>query len=138
MPLFIFFVCIHRFEVWSLQVRSIDPHIITYMDEYAMLLKIKSDDLKLNKLVYDLVRIDPTRPEVFVALSVAWEKKDERGALTYADKVSLPIWNLVDCFPSLIIYLTILPIKKKKKKSHNPIFATRVSKLTRGIYQVIS
>lgn len=61
---------------------------MTYMDEYAMLLKIKSDYPKLNKLVHDLLNIDPTRPEVFVALSVLWERKDERGALSYAEKVS--------------------------------------------------
>ncbi|KAJ7980229.1 anaphase-promoting complex subunit 7 [Quillaja saponaria] len=68
------------------KARSIDPYIITYMDEYAMLLKIKSDHSKLNKLVHDLLSIDPTRPEVFVALSVLWERKDERGALSYAEK----------------------------------------------------
>ncbi|KAL9161380.1 hypothetical protein ABFS82_07G017800 [Erythranthe guttata] len=67
-------------------VRSIDPYVITYMDEYAMLLKLKSDYSKLNKLVHDLLNIDPTKPEVFVALSVLWEKKDERGALSYAEK----------------------------------------------------
>lgn len=72
----------------SLQVRSIDPYVITYMDEYAMLLKLKSDYSKLNKLVHDLLNIDPTRPEVFVALSVLWERKDERGALSYIEKVS--------------------------------------------------
>jgi len=72
----------------DLQVRSIDPYIVTYMDEYAMLLKTKGDFSKLNKLVHDLLSIDPTRPEVFVALSVLWEKKDERGALSYAEKVS--------------------------------------------------
>ena len=60
---------------------------MTYMDEYAMLLKIKSDLLKLNKLVHDLLITDPTRSEVFVALSVLWERKDERGALSYAEKV---------------------------------------------------
>lgn len=54
-----------------------------------MLLKIKSDFSKLNKLVHDLLSIDPTRPEVFVALSVLWERKEERGALSYAEKVSL-------------------------------------------------
>ena len=59
---------------------------MTYMDEYAMLLKIKSDLLKLNKLVHDLLITDPTRSEVFVALSVLWERKDERGALSYAEK----------------------------------------------------
>lgn len=53
-----------------------------------MLLKMKSDYSKLNKLVHDLLSIDPTRPEVFVALSVLWERKDERGALSYAEKVS--------------------------------------------------
>lgn len=60
---------------------------MTYMDEYAMLLKMKSDFSKLNKLVHDLLITDPTRPEVFVALSVLWERKDERGALSYAEKV---------------------------------------------------
>ncbi|XAR57116.1 hypothetical protein NMG60_11025146 [Bertholletia excelsa] len=66
------------------KVRSIDPHIVTYMDEYAMLLKRRSDYSKLNKLVHDLLSIDPTRPEVFVALSVLWERKDESRALSYA------------------------------------------------------
>ncbi|CAI9776865.1 unnamed protein product [Fraxinus pennsylvanica] len=68
------------------KVRSIDPYVVTYMDEYAMLLKLKSDSSKLNKLVHDLLSVDPTRPEVFVALSVLWEKKDDRGALSYAEK----------------------------------------------------
>ncbi|OAY27779.1 anaphase-promoting complex subunit 7 [Manihot esculenta] len=68
------------------KVRSLDPYVVTYMDEYAMLLKTKSDYSKLNKLVHDLLSIDPTRPEVFVALSVLWERKDERGALSYAEK----------------------------------------------------
>ena len=52
-----------------------------------MLLKLKSDHSKLNKLVHDLLNIDHTRPEVFVALSVLWEKKDERGALSYVEEV---------------------------------------------------
>lgn len=52
-----------------------------------MLLKSKSDHSKLSKLVHELLNIDPTRPEVFVALSVLWERKDERGALSYAEKV---------------------------------------------------
>ncbi|KAF2310991.1 hypothetical protein GH714_018944 [Hevea brasiliensis] len=68
------------------KVRSLDPYVVTYMDEHAMLLKTKSDYSKLNKLVHDLLSIDPTRPEVFVALSVLWERKDERGALSYAEK----------------------------------------------------
>ncbi|XP_041006837.1 anaphase-promoting complex subunit 7 isoform X2 [Juglans microcarpa x Juglans regia] len=68
------------------KARSIDPYIVTYMDEYAMLLKTKSDYLKLNKLAHDLLSIDPTKPEVFVTLSVLWERKDERGALSYAEK----------------------------------------------------
>lgn len=58
------------------------------MDEYAMLLKMKCDYSKLSKLVHDLLSIDPSRPEVFVALSVLWERKEERGALSYAEKVS--------------------------------------------------
>lgn len=76
-------------KLMVVQVRSIDPYVVTYMDEYAMLLKIKSDYPKLSKLVHDLLSIDPTRPEVFVALSVLWESKDERGALSYAEKVGL-------------------------------------------------
>ncbi|GAB2221413.1 hypothetical protein Droror1_Dr00012589 [Drosera rotundifolia] len=68
------------------KARTIDPYIVTYMDEYAMLLKIKPDLSKLNKLVHDLLNMDPTRPEVFVALSVLWERKDERAALSYAEK----------------------------------------------------
>ncbi|KAI5650694.1 hypothetical protein M9H77_36699 [Catharanthus roseus] len=68
------------------KVRSIDPYAVTYMDEYAILLKMKSDNAKLNKLVHDLLNIDPTKPEVFVALSVLWERKDDRGALSYAEK----------------------------------------------------
>lgn len=63
------------------------------MDEYAMLLKLKSDNSKLSSLLHDLLNIDPTRPEVFVALSVLWEKKDERGALSYAEKVGFFIIN---------------------------------------------
>nr|KAJ0206585.1 hypothetical protein LSAT_V11C500254080 [Lactuca sativa] len=68
------------------KIRSIDPYVVTYMDEYAMLLKLKSDPLKLNKLVHDLLNIDPARPEVFVALSVLCEGKDDRAALTNAEK----------------------------------------------------
>ncbi|XP_057546258.1 anaphase-promoting complex subunit 7 [Amaranthus tricolor] len=68
------------------KARSLDPYVVTYMDEYAMLLKKKSEYPKLNKLVYDLLNIDSTRPEVFVCLSVLWERKDERGALSYAEK----------------------------------------------------
>ncbi|XP_008804571.2 anaphase-promoting complex subunit 7 isoform X2 [Phoenix dactylifera] len=68
------------------KVRSVDPYVVTYMDEYAMLLKAKSDQAKLNKLVHDLLNIDPARAEVFVALSALWERKDERRALSYAEK----------------------------------------------------
>lgn len=56
-----------------------------------MLLKLKSDYSKLNKLVHDLLNIDPARPEVFVALSVLWERKDERRALSYAEQVIIYI-----------------------------------------------
>jgi anaphase-promoting complex subunit 7 len=70
-----------------LQARLIDPNIMTYMDEYAILLKTKSDYIKLNKLVHDMLHIDPARPETCVALAAMWERKDERKALTYAEKV---------------------------------------------------
>lgn len=52
-----------------------------------MLLKSKSDQAKLNKLVHDLLNIDPARAEVLVALSALWERQDERRALSYAEKV---------------------------------------------------
>ncbi|XP_078446532.1 tetratricopeptide repeat (TPR)-containing protein [Wolffia australiana] len=68
------------------KVRSIDPFVMTYMDEYAMLLKAKSESSKLNKLVHDLLIIDPHRVEVSVSLSVLWERKDESKALAYAEK----------------------------------------------------
>ena len=67
------------------------------MDEYAILLKTKSDYTKLNKLAHDLLSIDPTRPEVFVTLSVLWERKDEREALSNADRVSWLIWKEKYC-----------------------------------------
>uniref|UniRef100_A0A0D3BQP3 Uncharacterized protein n=1 Tax=Brassica oleracea var. oleracea TaxID=109376 RepID=A0A0D3BQP3_BRAOL len=73
---------IMRFE----KVRSIDPYTLTCMDEYAMLLQMKCDYSRLNKLVHDLLSIDHTRAEVFVALSVLWERKDPRTALSYAEK----------------------------------------------------
>jgi anaphase-promoting complex subunit 7 len=68
------------------KARLIDPNIMTYMDEYAILLKTKSDYIKLNKLVHDMLHIDPARPETCVALAAMWERKDERKALTYAEK----------------------------------------------------
>ncbi|KAJ1261629.1 hypothetical protein BS78_09G045200 [Paspalum vaginatum] len=68
------------------KARLIDPNIMTYMDEYAILLKSKSDYIKLNKLVHDMLHIDPARPETCVALAAMWERKDERKALTYAEK----------------------------------------------------
>lgn len=83
------------------QVRSIDPFIMTYMDEYAMLLNSKSDPSKLNKLVHDLLNIDPARAEAFVALSLLWERKDERRALAYAEKVILQSFEWV--LPILIL-----------------------------------
>lgn len=60
-----------------------------------MLLKLKGDQSKLNKLVTDLLNIDHMRPEAFVALSVLWEKKDDRAALTYAEKVRCLGFGLV-------------------------------------------
>jgi anaphase-promoting complex subunit 7 len=71
----------------ALQARLIDPNIMTYMDEYAILLKFKSDNTRLNKLVHDMLHIDPARAETCVALAAFWERKDERKALTYAEKV---------------------------------------------------
>lgn len=91
-----------------------------------MLLKMKSDYSKLNKLVHDLLSIDPTRPEVFVALSVLWERKDERGALSYAEKVSWFICSSL--FPPLNFFLL-------SHKIHL-FFTIRASKLMRGTFLV--
>ena len=81
------------------QARLIDPNIMTYMDEYAILLKTKFDYIKLNKLVHDMLHIDPARPETCVALAAMWERKDERKALTYAEKVHTfylcVLWKLI-------------------------------------------
>ncbi|KAK1316619.1 Anaphase-promoting complex subunit 7 [Acorus calamus] len=41
------------------KARSMDPYVVTYMDEYAMLLKAKSDQSKLSRLIHDLLSIDP-------------------------------------------------------------------------------
>uniref|UniRef100_A0ACD5ZQ18 Uncharacterized protein n=1 Tax=Avena sativa TaxID=4498 RepID=A0ACD5ZQ18_AVESA len=71
------------------KARLIDPNIMTYMDEYAIILKFKSEYTKLNKLVHDMLHIDPARPETCVALAAFWERKDERKALTYAEKGNL-------------------------------------------------
>lgn len=68
------------------KARLIDPYIVTYMDEYAILLKKKSDYSKLNKLAHDLLSIEPTRPEALVTLSALWERKDGGKALTYVDQ----------------------------------------------------
>lgn len=54
-----------------------------------MLLVLKSNIPKLKKLVHDLLTIDLAKPEVFVALSILWEMKDDRPALTNVEKVRL-------------------------------------------------
>lgn len=87
---------------------------MTYMDEYAILLKSKSDYTKLNKLVHDMLHIDPARPETCVALAAMWERKDERKALTYAEKVHT--FLLAMCFmeahlPSTVPYDIFLFIR---------------------------
>ncbi|CAN6469401.1 unnamed protein product [Victoria cruziana] len=69
------------------KARSVDPYTVTYMDEYAMILKTKSDNSRLNRLLHDLLNIDPARAEVFVTLSVLWDRKDDKSrALSYAEK----------------------------------------------------
>ncbi|KAJ3669559.1 hypothetical protein LUZ60_011509 [Juncus effusus] len=68
------------------KVRMIDPHVMTYMDEYAILLKSKPDQSKLNKLVHDMLSTEPGRPETLVAMAAHWERKDAKRAFAYADK----------------------------------------------------
>ncbi|KAG0599369.1 hypothetical protein M758_12G146900 [Ceratodon purpureus] len=73
----------HNFE----KARQIDPFNISSMDEYAMLLRSRGEHMDLNRLVHDLISIDATRPEVWVAAAVYWEMRDDKiRALTYADK----------------------------------------------------
>lgn len=93
------------------QARSIDPYIVTYMDEYAMLLKMKSEYSKLSKLVHDLLSIDSTRPEVFVALSALWERKDEKAALSNAEKVSLQNHKMKKKKKKLLLHVVVFSDK---------------------------
>ncbi|XP_024362158.1 anaphase-promoting complex subunit 7 isoform X1 [Physcomitrium patens] len=73
----------HSFE----KSRQIDQFNISSMDEYAMLLRNRGDHMELNRLVHELINIDSTRPEVWVAAAVYWEMRDDKiRALTYADK----------------------------------------------------
>ncbi|KAJ7560047.1 hypothetical protein O6H91_04G111700 [Diphasiastrum complanatum] len=74
---------VHVFE----KSRQFDPFNVTAMDEYAMLLRTRGESTELNRLVHDLLNIDPTRPEVWVASAVLWETRDDKmRALTYAEK----------------------------------------------------
>ncbi|XP_031486910.1 anaphase-promoting complex subunit 7-like [Nymphaea colorata] len=67
-----------------LHARAVDPYVVTYMDEYPMLLKTKSDNSKLNRLLHELLNIDPARGSI---LSVLWDRNDDKGrALSYAEK----------------------------------------------------
>lgn len=95
-----FFIYVLKLKVS--QVRSIDPYVVTYMDEYAMLLKAKSDHSKLSKLVHDLLNIDPARAETSVALAVLWERKNERRALSYAERVRYIIVQTLLLFSFLV------------------------------------
>ncbi|KAH0468473.1 hypothetical protein IEQ34_003506 [Dendrobium chrysotoxum] len=73
------------------KVRSIDPFVLTYMDEYAMFLNSKFDHSKLNKLVYDLLNIDPARAEAFVAKYCGDGKMNEEPWLTLRTSSELVI-----------------------------------------------
>lgn len=74
---------LHSFE----KARQLDPFNLTSMDEYAMLLRQRSDNAELNRLVHDMLGIDPTRPEVWVASAVYWDTQDDKPrALSYSDK----------------------------------------------------
>lgn len=72
------------------QARQVDQFNITSMDEYAMLLRIRGDHAELNRLVHDMLNIDSTRPEVWVASAVYWEMREDKiRALTFADRVCI-------------------------------------------------
>lgn len=74
---------VHNFE----KARQVDQFNITNMDEYAILLRSKSECADLNRLVQDLLGIDPGRPEVWVASAIYWEMRDNKDrAITYIDK----------------------------------------------------
>ena len=69
-----------------------DRHLIQYMDEYALILKMQADEdqlhLPLQKLVKELNAINPERTETIVATSMLLEiENDLKNALLFADKV---------------------------------------------------
>ncbi|KAG6428114.1 hypothetical protein SASPL_112363 [Salvia splendens] len=70
-------------------VLSIDPYVMTYMDEYAMLLKLKSDNSKLNKLVHDLLNHRSYKTRSFSGLSCSSIRIDERHVAGYIMKGNL-------------------------------------------------
>ncbi|KAG2240966.1 hypothetical protein Bca52824_096931, partial [Brassica carinata] len=98
-------------------VRSIDPYTLTCMDEYAMLLQMKCDYSRLNKLAHDLLSIDHTRAEVFVALS-AHTRLHSEGTLF---KIGIFYYCFVKTFCVYIHYLILcfrkLPFTSKTARS---------------------
>ncbi|KAL3675041.1 hypothetical protein R1sor_024989 [Riccia sorocarpa] len=74
---------LHNYE----RARQVDQYNVSAMDEYAMLLRARANVPELNKLVHDLLNVDPTKPEPWVGAAVFWEtREDKLQALAYAEK----------------------------------------------------
>ena len=75
------------------------------MDEYALLLRSKSDHSELKRLVHDLLNIDAGCPEVWVASAIYWDmRNDKERAATYVDKVVFCFHQLRNLY-SLFLFL---------------------------------
>ncbi|KAL2642311.1 hypothetical protein R1flu_009898 [Riccia fluitans] len=74
---------LHNFQ----KARQVDQYNVAAADEYAMVLRTRASVAELNRLVHDMLNIDSTRPEVWVASAVYWETREEKlQALTYVEK----------------------------------------------------
>ena len=85
------------------------------MDEYALLLRSKSDHSELKRLVHDLLNIDAECPEVWVASAIYWDmRNDKERAATYVDKVVFRfhqlrnLYSLIYLFLDVVVYLRAL------------------------------
>ena len=63
--------------------------MLDQMDRYAALLKNQGKETEVFRLATNLMKIDPKRPEPWLAMSRYLEMRDEKEkALSFLDKVS--------------------------------------------------
>jgi len=58
------------------RIRTLDPHIMDHMDEYAYLLSRRRGLSDLNRLAQDMLECNDTRPEGWVCLALYHQKKN--------------------------------------------------------------